>query len=299
MRIIIIGGSGLIGSSFYSLSLAQNLQVIGTYNTVPKTGMIPFNMCLDPLRTIVPDLNSRDVVYLLAAYSNPSWIFNNQEKSRDLNLISTKRIINEIIDAGARIIFMSSVEVFDGEEGDYSEESLPNPLNLYGKMKAEIEDYLNIKKAKSCIVRTGWNVGWTIHHRCVIELTYKTLMQPNAKMAHDNTFSISDVNDTAKGLLSLSYNNSMKKCHLASAPFIIRSDLASKIISLSKYKNLMGYKNVSFSDIPYSEPRARLNHLNNSHAINDLGMKFTPSDEIIRRKVELLDQNINNKKSNL
>lgn len=115
-------------------------------------------------------------------------------------------------------------------------------------------------------------------------------MRPGAKMAKDNTFSILDVRDTAEGLLRLSDNDSLRICHFASTPYIVRAELASLIQSFSKYKDMMAYKVVSFANIPYSEPRARLNHLDNTLAVSRLGMKFKPPKKIIRRKVELLDQ---------
>jgi len=299
MRIIIIGASGLIGSSLYSTAKAAGAKVVGSYNDKEQKGLIRFNMLAESIKLIISDLSKDDVVYLLSAYSNPSWIFNNQKEAQDLNIVATKRVIDDVLGIGARLIFMSSVEVFDGKTGNYNESSQPNPLNLYGRMKYEIEKYLSQVKGNSCIVRTGWNVGWTMENRCVIKLTYETLLKADAKMAHDNMFSIIDVRDTAEGLFRLTEHPDIKKCHLASTPPVIRTVLADSIIKQSKYKDKMGYKSVSFSDIKYSEPRARLNHLDNSLSVSVLGMRYTLSDEIIQKKVELLDKNVSQLKVKL
>lgn len=292
MRIIIIGASGLIGFHLYSLVRNKGREVIGTYNRVKKNGLIHYDMLSEPLQSLVPDLGHGDVVYLLAAYNNPSWIFENQAISRELNVFATKRIIDEAFNAGARLIFMSSVEVFDGKHGNYNEHSFPNPLNLYGKMKFEIEKYLSEIKGDSCIVRSSWNVGWELRHRCVINLTYETLLSPGAKMAKDNTFSIADVRDTAEGLLRIAGHNELRICHLASSPYIVRTQLASLVKSLSRFRDSMNYKVTNFSNIPYSEPRAKHNSLDVSLASSVLGMKFRPPEEIIREKVELLDRHM-------
>ena len=37
---------------------------------------------------------------------------------------------------------MSSVEVFDGSKGNYREGDHPNPINYYGELKYEVEEYL-------------------------------------------------------------------------------------------------------------------------------------------------------------
>ena len=292
MRIIIIGASGLVGSSLYSAAKQEGIDVIGTYNTGKSNVLIHYDMRVESLKSIVPDLRPQDIIYILSAYSNPSWIFDNQDEARNLNLFATKRLIDEIVNFGSRIVFMSSVEVFDGELGNYNEESSPRPLNLYGKMKFEIEKYLAEKQTNSTIVRTGWNVGWTYKSRCVVKLTYETLIRPYAKMAKDNVFSIIDVRDTARGLLEIGKKSSMKICHLASTPLIFRTELASYIMNFSKYKDRMSYDEGLFSEIPYSEPRSRLNHLDNSLAVSSLGITFRNPEEIIRQKVDLIDNYI-------
>jgi dTDP-4-dehydrorhamnose reductase len=157
-------------------------------------------------------------------------------------------------------------------------------------MKYEIERHVSQSGGRACIVRTGWNVGWNPSHRCVIKLTYDTLLAPNARMANDNTFSISDVRDTANGLLRLAQLPQLTKIHLASTPFLVRHTLADAIIARSALGARMSYQPTRFEEIPYTEPRARLNHLDNSLAVRELGLAFRPAEEIIRAKVELLDR---------
>lgn len=292
MRIIIIGASGLIGNELYQICKSQDIACIGTSTHNPKECLVSFDMQKQSIQDIVPDLNQEDVIVLLSAYSNPSWIFTHQEEAIDLNRTATLKLIDSL--PTQRIVFMSSVEVFDGKKGNYIEKTPPNPLNLYGKMKAEVEAHLIHRGGNFCIVRTGWNVGWTLKKRCVITLTYETLLQDNAKMATDNIFSISDAHETALGLLKLCQESDVQYCHLASQPAITRIQLADLIIQKSLRGKEMAYTPCLFSEIPYSEPRARENHLNTDFAQNKLGLKFTDPLDIIERKLDFLDKNLNN-----
>ena len=43
--------------------------------------------------------------------------------------------------------------IFDGVEGNYTEESLVNPVNKYGEMKVIMEQYLYQQIPKACILR--------------------------------------------------------------------------------------------------------------------------------------------------
>jgi dTDP-4-dehydrorhamnose reductase len=291
-RIIIVGASGRIGRALMGAAKVAEIEVIGTYNNHPREGLLHFDMCDGRLGSVIPDIGPRDTVYLCSAFTNVAWIYAHQDKASDLNLHATKRLIDEITEAGARIIFMSSVEVFDGKKGNYNEASAPNPLTFYGRMKFEIEKYLAQKKGKHCIVRFGWNVSWEIGTPCVIEFTYKTLLGPGAKMATDNIFSLIDVKDTCDGLLRIFEAPEVTVCHLGSMPPVVRTQLASLVMKFSKQKEWMSFEPVSFSDIPYSEKRSRDTHLDNSFAVSKLGMSFRPPEDIIRQKVELLDRNL-------
>lgn len=54
---------------------------------------------------------------------------------------------------GYQVIFFSSDNVFDGKCGNYDECSKKNALNNYGKMKAEMEDFLLVNEPEVCIFR--------------------------------------------------------------------------------------------------------------------------------------------------
>jgi len=292
MRLIIVGASGMMGSVLNTAARASQKEVIGTYYSHKREGLLRYDMRKESLGSVIPGIGPQDTVYLLSAYTNVAWIYAHQDQASELNLHATKRLIDELAQAGARIIFLSSVEVFDGEHGNYNENSPPNPLTSYGRMKFAIEKYLLEKKCKSCIVRIGWRVGWDIDSPCVVKFTYNTLMAPGAKMAKDNIFSVIDDKDTCEGLLRLSDRTEVAICHLASVPPIVRTELASMVMKFSKYKERMSFEAVSFADIPYTEKRSRDTHLDNSFAISSLGMDFRPPEDIIRQKVEMLDRHM-------
>ena len=290
MRMIIVGASGTIGSALRAAAMPLGKEVVGTCHSRTHEGLLRYDMREKRLGSVVGEIGPKDTVYLLSSYTDVSWIYANQEKARKLNVRATQRLIDEIAPSGARIIFMSSAEVFDGEGGGYNEKSLPKPLSAYGRMKFEIEEYLSKKKCNSCIVRTGWNVSWEYDHPCVVKMTYKALLSPGAKMAQDNVFSITDVRDTAQGLLKLGQRSDVSVCNLASSPAIARNELASMIMDLSKHKGSMSYETALFADIRYPEKRPRRTNLDNAFAALSLGMDFKPPGMLIRQKVELLDK---------
>lgn len=55
------------------------------------------------------------------------------------NVDLTQRIAGYALETGARLVFLSTDNVFDGERGAYREDEPPNPINFYGETKARAE----------------------------------------------------------------------------------------------------------------------------------------------------------------
>jgi dTDP-4-dehydrorhamnose reductase len=59
----------------------------------------------------------------------------------------------------ARLIFLSTDNVFDGKRGGYSETDPPNPVNFYGRTKAAAEQEVLARCANSVVARVALVVG--------------------------------------------------------------------------------------------------------------------------------------------
>ena len=144
MKTIIIGASGIIGYKLFKTLKERKIKVIGTYSKNKKPELVKFNILKDNVKKKIK-INEEDNVIILTAISNPTWVYKNPKISNNLNIIATKKIIDDLKIVNCKIFFMSSVEVFDGKKGNYDEKSIPKPLNLYGKQKLLIEKYLKKK----------------------------------------------------------------------------------------------------------------------------------------------------------
>ena len=209
MKTIIIGSSGVIGYNLYLYLKKKQKNVIGTYNYTQKIGLKKFNIIKDKINNIIK-INKNDKVIILTAVSNPSKVYADSKTSNKINILSTIKLINDLIKIGCKIIFMSSIEVFDGKTGNYNENSKPNPLNLYGKQKLYVENYIKKNSINFCILRTSFIVGSDPNQRCPVKLTYETLLKSDARMAKDNFFAITSVNDLCKVIYKVLFNKNLK-----------------------------------------------------------------------------------------
>jgi len=289
-RVILVGASGVIGSQVLATAQAQDRPALGTYFKNPRPDMVAYDMTQQALTDVVPDLGPSDTVVLLSARADPNWVFENPWESRELNVVGNIRAADDARGAGARVVFVSTEYVFDGAIGAYDENSRPAPTTLYGQQKVEVEEHLQITGGRWAIVRLGWTVGWEGDTRCPVFNTFKTLMTPGARMAEDNTFTLSDVRDTAKAILEVADRDQNTIWHLASAPPVTRSDLADWVMKSSKYSDLMAFERVRFAEIPFPEPRPERSWIVNHKAVQNLQVQFAEPWRTVEEKVKLVDQ---------
>ena len=291
-RIFIIGATGAIGHQVYAQANHIKDEVIGTYHTAAEAGLRPFDCLSDSLRTLSGALTSRDCVYLLAANVDPNSVFRDPARSRALNVEAAIRLADEVFAANARLVFVSTELIFDGQEGGYREESAPSPITLYGRQKLEVEQHIRSQNRNWWIVRTGATVTERRRDSCPVSKTYATMMQSSkkpARIAQDNVFSITDVRDTGRLLLDFAFREGRGLYHFVATPPLARAQLAEWIIEDSEFGATMSFSRVLHSEVDYPELRPRRSWLANDKAVKDLGVRFASPREVIRRKVKLLD----------
>ncbi len=183
------------------------------------------------------------------------------------------------------------MEIFNGKKKIYYENDKPDPLNFYGKTKLTIEKYIQKNLENYKIFRTSWNSDIFMGYRCVIELTYKTILGKNAKMAYDNLLSITYVKDLCDAMFKCIFSKE-KIIHIANSEFLTRYQLANKIKKYSKRKNQMKFIKCKFSEIKYAEPRGLRNILRSNILKKYQKKKFKKINSIIIKKVHALDQKL-------
>lgn len=104
----------------------------------------------DRLREVFRGANP-DAVIHAAAIADIDFCEANQDLARRVNVGLTQQLAGLCAETGAKMLFLSTDTVFDGEKGDYVEEDPPGPLNYYAETKAAAEK-----------VVAGLERGWVV-----------------------------------------------------------------------------------------------------------------------------------------
>lgn len=156
MQYVVFGATGYIGSYIFKQLKRDGINVLGTVRNELcfDDQVVIYDILNDTLNQLLLKTTDDDKVAIVCiAESNIDACSVNYYDAYRINVVRTKELIRELSLKGFRVIFFSSDQVFDGKQGNYTEESKRHPLNKYGMMKSEIEDYLLANEPEACILR--------------------------------------------------------------------------------------------------------------------------------------------------
>lgn len=191
-RILITGASGLLGLNICNhLKINSKFELFGICRS-------EINFVCEGVNWVYLDLTDFeavqeffkksffDIIIHCAAYVNVDSCELNKEYVTKLHV----DIINifQIYSPYSKIIYISSDSVFDGKNGDYSEQSTRNPLNFYSYSKYLGENFLFNSKKNFLILRLniyGFHMPFS---NSLVEWAIKELKEANSINGFSNVY---------------------------------------------------------------------------------------------------------------
>ena len=165
MRVLVVGASGFIGRYLVErLGSDPGLEVHCTFRSRP-----PGNDRNHWYRLELTDgveleklfgLLQPEVVIHLAALADVGTAEREPERAAAVNVAATSAIARLSGSYGARLVFVSTEYVFDGQRGPYREDAAPSPATQYGRTKRDAEREVAILSSRWSILRTSIVYGW-------------------------------------------------------------------------------------------------------------------------------------------
>lgn len=160
MKVLITGANGLLGQKLVNLYENNNdIEVIAAARGANRNpfGSYTYEQMDVTVRSEVDKIISKhtpDVVINTAAMTHVDECELNPEACQKLNVDAVSHLIDACKKTGSFLIHLSTDFIFDGEDGPYKEDDLPNPLSKYAESKLESEKLLVASEVKFAIVRT-------------------------------------------------------------------------------------------------------------------------------------------------
>ncbi len=160
MKILITGTNGLLGQKL--VEHYQNdpaVEVIATgkgknRNSSGNYHYAPMDITSENQVNAIIGRTVPDVIINTAAMTNVDQCETEKEACWKLNVTAVENLVNACATNSSFLIHLSTDFVFDGKNGPYKEEDLPNPLSYYAESKLSAEKILEASDIKWAVVRT-------------------------------------------------------------------------------------------------------------------------------------------------
>ncbi|HLG31878.1 MAG TPA: SDR family oxidoreductase [Ignavibacteriaceae bacterium] len=168
-RIFISGANGMLGQrvvNFYSQKV--NIELLAcSLEEKSITNNVEYFSCditnREKTKSAVYDF-CPDYILNLAAYTNVDLSEVEREKAWKANVKAVEYLVEAARNIDAHIIHISSDYIFDGKNGPYNEDAVPNPVGYYGRTKLASENVLKMNGVINTILRTNVLYGVAINH---------------------------------------------------------------------------------------------------------------------------------------
>ena len=153
MKILVTGANGQLGQELVQQLTKHDVELFAY--TKSQLDICNLNAVINVVEEIQPH-----VIINVAAYTKVDLAETNKELAFQVNAYGQRNLTVAAEKVGAKICYVSTDYVFDGNASEpYEEHALVNPIGVYGKSKYAGEQLTQSLSTKFFIVRTAWVYG--------------------------------------------------------------------------------------------------------------------------------------------
>ena len=251
MKTLILGASGLVGGNCLKWFNEQGWECLGTHFSF-ETPATEFYNTLDHTDTSNVDVDAfaPEIIIHCGALTWVDYCEENPEESFEKTVVSTHNAVALAQKHNAKLVYLSTDYVFDGEKGFYSEEDQTNPLGVYAKHKLEAEEHISAQLSDFLICRITNVYGDEIRGKNFIARLSANILKGDAmdlKLPIDQYATPVNAIDVARAIYLLLDAQKKGIYHFASTDYLNRVQLAERVFQY------FGHEQVKISSVTTHE----------------------------------------------
>jgi dTDP-4-dehydrorhamnose reductase len=287
MRVLVIGATGLLGRVLLEQWQGDEVTGAGSRDADIREPA--------QLRSLF-ERSQPEWTVLAAAYADVDGCEKDPERAHQVNCVGAVNVARAAREARSKLLFLSTDYVFDGtKNAAYEPGDAVNPLNTYGRSKAEAETGIRTIVPDCCIVRTSWLFG--VQGKCfpntILELAK---IRDHLNVAADQTGCPTFNRDLAGAIIKLARANAHGTVHVTNRGPCTWYEFAREILRVAGQGSL-AVSPARTEDVPRPATRPRYSALS-STGLEKFGVHLRPWQEALtdycaereRRRGELSPQ---------
>ena len=282
-------GVGFLGKNIMREFQNKNYEVIGTTLSKNESNLLKIDITSKEQLGIIFKLKPQLVINCVAK-TDIDYLEKNQDDAFAVNSFAIKNLADVCNKENIRLIHLSTDSVFDGRKGNYKEDDIPNPINVYAKSKLEGEKIIEKICKNYVIIRTNF-YGIDGKQKFLFEKIYHQLSNSEEIIGFiDVIFSPLEVTNLSKMILDVSESDYVGRLHLSSDEFFSKYHFCKSIAKIFGFdENLI--KKGSIDEFKFVAKRPKNTSLNNEEAKKIIKTKITKFEDWLtflkKSKVEI------------
>jgi len=208
MKVFILGGTGLLGKALLGQWHDDEVEAMGSRDVDIRDA--------SRVREIVTEARP-DWIVLAAAYTDVDGCESHRDLAFAVNRDGATNVAQVARQIRAKLIFLSSDYVFDGNKtSPYEVDDKRNPQGVYGDSKAQAEVKLLEILPDCCIARTSWVFG--VDGKCFPDTILRlAASRPTLEVVNDQRGCPTYTVDLARAIIQLCRRNASGIVHVTNA----------------------------------------------------------------------------------
>jgi dTDP-4-dehydrorhamnose reductase len=146
VRVFVTGGSGFVGAHVLRVFASHGAEPLAPRHA--EVDVTDARSVRDSVVTFAPD-----AIVHCAILNDLAAMYADRRAGWDAYVGATRNLVDAANEAGARMLLVSTDWVFDGTHAGATEETPPNPINLYGFLKAASELVVTERAQRGSVAR--------------------------------------------------------------------------------------------------------------------------------------------------
>jgi dTDP-4-dehydrorhamnose reductase len=154
-KFLVTGASGLLGN--WTVVLAEKKYAVTPTDVIEPQHPNAVKADItdaEAIRRLFQELKP-DMVIHTASETNVDRCETERDRAWKINVVGTRNIADAALETGAKLVYISTDYVFDGEKSLYGEDDAPNPIDFYGLTKLEGERQALRRCKNMAVLRTS------------------------------------------------------------------------------------------------------------------------------------------------